>query len=93
MGNILYKPKAEVEKEKEKARKEGKLNGKKRQLDNMKKIYVDHLIHDKEQAAEELKTKYLEVEEEIEQLEKELAQVELMKYIRLRQMYLEGEDT
>ena len=65
MGNILYKPKAEVEKEKEKAEKEGKLNGKKRQLDNLKDVYIDHLIHDREQEAEQLKTRYLEVKEEI----------------------------
>ena len=73
MGKILKKDAEIVRQEKEKAKKEGKLNGKKRQLDNMKKVYVDHLIHDREQAAEQLKTKYLEVEEEIEQLEKELA--------------------
>ena len=72
MGKILKKDAEIVRQEKEKAKKEGKLNGKKRQLDNMKKVYVDHLIHDREQAVEELKTKYKEVETEIEQLEKEL---------------------
>ena len=72
MGKILKKDAEIVRQEKEKAEKEGKLNGKKRQLDNMKKVYVDHLIHDREQAAEQLKTKYKEVETEIEQLEKEL---------------------
>ena len=73
MGKILKKDAEIVRQEKEKAKKESKLNGKKRQLDNMKDVYIDHLIHDREQAAEQLKTKYLEVEEEIEQLEKELA--------------------
>ena len=73
MGKILKKDAEIVRQEKEKAKKEGKLNGKKRQLDNMKKVYVDHLIHDREQAAEQLKTKYLKVEEEIKKLEEELA--------------------